>query len=90
MGQRTPFASDRLQQHVASQSTTITYRLQVWLHDEGWTEVGATWAPQVGWHYRAHVPPTDFTWLTCAEQVAQAIGENCGVTISITVKTKHP
>jgi hypothetical protein len=83
MGQKTPAANDLHGRHVASQSPTSVYRLQVWLDDAGWTEVDATWEHALGWHYRAHVKPTDFTWLACAEQVAQAIAENCGVSVSI-------
>jgi hypothetical protein len=85
MGQQAPFEKEPHGPDAAPAGTGYSYRLKVWLGGEGWAEVNAAWEPELGWHYQAHLPPTDFTWLACAAQVAQAIAENCGVSVAITV-----
>jgi hypothetical protein len=62
-----------------------TYGLQVWLDDMGWVDVQADWRDDIGWHYRAHVSPSEFSWYVSAQQVAQSIADNCGVSVSVKV-----
>jgi hypothetical protein len=66
-----------------------SYGLQVWLDDMGWVDVKADWSDGVGWHYRTCVSPSQFSWYTCAQQVAQSSTDNCGVSVSIRVIAGH-